>query len=95
MTKQTLYLLVHDMNHVLSDQNCKALGLPLGSDYNFFKMALGKYCGAIKTKDSKSIWVAPFWVKDDLVMTNVEGVDEILTENEVKNYGFDEPEDII
>ena len=89
MAKQTLHLLVHDMNHVLSDQNCKALGLPLGSDYNFFKMVLGNNDGTTKKKNGLDIWILPFWLEDNLLMTNVEGVDEILTVEEYKNYNFD------
>lgn len=95
MGKETLYLLVHNMFYSLSNNNCLALGLPLGSDYNFFKSALGKYCGIFKKKNGLDIWVAPFWVRNDLVMENIEGVDEIITKEELENYGFDEPEDII
>ena len=95
MGKETLYLLVHNMFYVLSDHNCNVLGLPLGSDYNFFKMALGKYCGGIKKRNGLDIWVAPFWRNPNLVMENIEGVDEIITKEELENYGFDEPEELI
>ena len=94
MGKETLYLLVHNMFHALSNHNCLALGLPLGSDYNFFKMALGKYCGSIRKKNGLDIWVAPFWRNESLIMENIVGVDEILTKEELEVYGFDEQEEI-
>lgn len=93
MGQQTQYLLVHNMFYVLSDKNCMVLGLPLGSDYNFFKAALGKYWGEFKKKNGLNIWVAPFWKNNNLIIENIEGVDEILTKEEFDKYDFDEPED--
>ena len=93
-----IYLLVHDMNGVLNSDNCIYLGLEEGSTFKDMRDAVinmgDRGSGYPRTKNGKSIWVAPYKKDPTLIFNPKPTIYEVLTLEEFNNYGFDVIEDL-
>jgi len=88
-----IYLLVHDMSAVLNDDNCVYLGLEVGSTFQDMRDTAEQMddrgSGYDRTKDSKTIWIAPYKNDPNLIFNPKPLIYEVLTLEEFNNYGFD------
>lgn len=95
----TNYIIVHDMGGVLNPYNCSMLGIPEGTTFGGLRNILismkNKGSGYLKTKDGKSIWVAPFTSDNNLILNPNINIYEVLTLDEFNSFGFDVIDDYV
>tara|TARA_R110000822_G_scaffold10646_6_gene40163 strand:+ start:3309 stop:3590 length:282 start_codon:yes stop_codon:yes gene_type:complete len=88
------YLIVHDMNEVISSVNCDILGIPEKTTFDGLRKITeslkDRGSGYVKSKEGKYIWIAPYKDSGNLILNPNEDIYEVLTEEELNNFNFDE-----
>lgn len=99
-----LELLESSKDEIKTDKEYKAFSGNTHKDFkdygqaNHIKLGLSSSFGYTKTKNGESYWVLPYPINEVLnVERTVKGelVSKTYTKEELNNFGFDEPEELI